>query len=405
MDVDWIFSWGYALTMFPRIPEADIRLRAERLMDAVLSNGLSASLISHFINLYYFTGSAQMGFFIAFESGDFSHLVIRDYVRASEESLWDVEPIKGMKDLISFLKGKGVKRLGIEGDKVPYSLARFISNSLGCELVDISKDIRIMRSVKSDYEVAMLREACRIEDEVFKRACEIIREGVTEMDVDGELRRVSRVLGHQGILRMHGWNQEMIQSHVYSGPNGCFISYIDAPITGPGLTPAVPQGGSFRVLRRGEPIIIDFGVGYNGYIADQTRTFSIGKLPDKFLKAFDVCLEIVDMLESRCKEGVNSKDAFLWAEDIAEKRDLSNHFMGYGKTRVNFVGHGVGLEIDEFPVLARGFSMELKSGMVFAFEPKMVFPGEGAVGIESMYLVKPNGVERLPKTEHRIFEL
>ncbi len=383
----------------------EVEGRVRKLAELAEKESLSGILISHFVNLYYFTGSSQMGFFVVYPSGDVEHLVIRDPGRAAQESFWSVEPVKGIGEFLNRLKAKGIKRLGIEGGKVPWALACRISEAIGCELFDVSFDIRLMRAVKSPYEIEMLREACRIEDEVFKRASEIIVEGMTELDVDGELRRVSRMLGHQGILRMYGWNQEMIQSHVYSGKNGCCISYLDAPLTGPGLTPAVPQGSSFKVLRRGEPIIIDFGVGYNGYIADQTRTFSIGRLPDKFVKAFDVCLEIRDMMESTTHEGVSSNEIYLKACEVARKRGLLDNFMGYGKTRVGFVGHGVGLEIDEFPVLAKGLSMELKKGMVFAFEPKFVFPGEGAVGIENLYLVKKDGVEKLPSTEDRIFEL
>ena len=386
-----------------QLTREEVEERLERLKRALRERELDATLIAHFVNLYYFSGSAQMGFLIVTQ-GDPEHLVIRDHKRASEESFWKVERIKSLKDLVPRIKGR-FKRLGVEGSKIPFNLAGFISKSTSCELVDITREIRSIRAVKSEYEISMLKEACRIEDRVFERAREVIREGMTELELDGELRRVSRVLGHQGILRMHGWNQEMLQSHVYSGPNGSYISYLDAPITGPGVTPAVPQGCSGRVLRKGEPIVIDFGVGYNGYIADQTRTFSIGRLPDKFLRAFDVAIRIKEDMEGFVRDGVSAGEVFERACKIAEKEGLLEHFMGYGDTRVKFVGHGVGLEIDELPVLAQGFNMTLKENMVFAFEPKFVFPGEGAVGIESVYLVKRDGVEKLPKTEDMIFQL
>ncbi len=388
-----------------RPAKKEVEKRVENLLNATSNRNLDAILIAHFVNLYYFANSSQMGFLVFGDKLDPTYFVIRDWRRAENESIWPVEPSKNIRDLLKFLKGKEVKVMGIEGDKIPYSLAVKISGFLNAELVDISREIRTIRAVKSEYEISMLRKACEIEDRVFERAKEYMREGMTELELDAELRRVSRILGHQGILRMHGWNQEMIQSHVYSGPHGSFISYLDAPITGPGVTPAVPQGCGYRVLRRSEPIIIDFGVGYNGYIADQTRTFSIGKLPEKFIKAYDVALEIKEDMEGFVREGVKSSEVFHRAESIAEKRGLINHFMGYGNTRVSFIGHGVGLELDEFPVLASRFDMELKEGMVFAFEPKFIFPGEGAVGLESLYLVKKNGVEKLPKTEDCIFEV
>ncbi len=386
-----------------RLTREEVEERLERLKRALKEKGLDAVLIAHFVNLYYFSGSAQMGFLIVTQ-GDPEHLVIRDHRRASEESFWRVERIKSLRELISRIKGR-FKRLGIEGSKIPFNLVNLILKSTSCELFDVTKEIRGIRAVKSVYEISMLREACRIEDRVFERAKEVIREGMTELELDGELRRVSRILGHQGILRMHGWNQEMIQSHVYSGPNGSYISYLDAPITGPGVTPAVPQGCSGRILKKGEPIVVDFGVGYNGYIADQTRTFSIGKLPDKFLRAFDVAIKIKKDMEGFVRDGVNAREVFERACSIAEEEEFLEHFMGYGDTRVKFVGHGVGLEIDELPVLAQGFNMTLKENMVFAFEPKFVFPGEGAVGVESVYLVRKDGVEKLPRTEDVIFQL
>jgi Xaa-Pro dipeptidase len=172
-----------------------------------------------------------------------------------------------------------------------------------------------------------------------------------------------------------------------------------------GNTPAMAQGASFRRIGKNEPIGIDYGVGINGYLADQFRTFVIGDLPGELMRAHDCSVEVHYLFVKEAKPGVSCSDLYRLALKKAEKTGLGEHFMGYGEGKVRFVGHGLGLEIDEYPILAPRFNQRLEPGMVIALEPKFVFPGKGVVGLEDDYLVTATGIERLTLTDQTVIKL
>ena len=163
-----------------------------------------------------------------------------------------------------------------------------------------------------------------------------------------------------------------------------------------GLTPAFGQGASYNRIGRGEPIVVDFASCFDGYLVDQARMFAIGSLSDRMRRGYDDMVRIealmVQLAEERPTWG-SIYDACLAA---ACQMGYADSFMGGRGSQVPFVGHGVGIEIDEYPFIARGFHEErLQPGMVFAFEPKLVFPGEGAVGIENTFYLSEAGIKRL----------
>jgi Xaa-Pro aminopeptidase len=183
------------------------------------------------------------------------------------------------------------------------------------------------------------------------------------------------------------------------------VSFLNSPHGGSGNTPAMAQGASFRRIRKNEPIGIEYGVGINGYLADQFRTFVIGDLPSDLQEAHQCSREIHDLFAREAKPGVSCARLYAMARDFAQGAGLGEYFMGHGEGQVRFIGHGLGLEIDEFPVIAPNFAEELASGMVIAFEPKFVFPGKGVVGMEDDYEVTSSGVERLTLTEQELIRL
>jgi Xaa-Pro aminopeptidase len=159
------------------------------------------------------------------------------------------------------------------------------------------------------------------------------------------------------------------------------------------LRKVLPTQSDYSV--RDQPIVIDYGVGYNGYVTDETRTFVIGRLKSHFEKACQVALRMIAEMESSAGAGELPDHIYKRMQEVAEKEGLASNFMGYGEGKVSFVGHGLGLEINEWPILRRGEKKPLESGMVFAFEPKFVFPNEGAVGIEVDFIVREQGLERV----------
>ncbi len=164
---------------------------------------------------------------------------------------------------------------------------------------------------------------------------------------------------------------------------------------GLGLTAAIAQGSSLKPVERGVPVLVDYGGGYNGYVTDETRVYVVGDMKEPFKKAYEVAREIVEDVTSFGREGIDCTEIFNRAVQLVKRAQLEDHFMGFGEGQVSFIGHGLGLEINELPVITSRHSRVLKEGMVFAFEPKFIFPGEGSVGIEVDFIVRKQGLERI----------
>jgi Xaa-Pro dipeptidase len=269
---------------------------------------------------------------------------------------------------------------------------------------DIGPAIVRRRAVKSPWEVERIRAAAAIADEVCGLIPGILREGQTEAEFAGKVEAEARRLGHEGIIRMRGFNQEMFYGQLLSGVSGTAASYLDTPLAGTGLSPAVAQGVSFKAIRRDEPVVFDFVPVREGYIADFTRMFVIGDLPGELRRAYEAACHVQAAVVAVARTGVTCRVVYERALGAAAECGLAASFMGHGAGQVRFIGHGVGLELDELPVLA-GSDLELAPGMVFALEPKFVLPGLGAIGIENTWLVADGGLERLTRAAEHIYEV
>jgi Xaa-Pro aminopeptidase len=383
---------------FELTPLEEIRTRTKALQNKMRKKGIDFALILQNADLFYFTGTLQRGYLCIPQEGEPLFFVQKYYDRAVQESPLQCIKVKGMKALPNLLRDHGItgKQLGLELDVTPVSLFNRIRNLFGnWEVFDISEEIKEIRSIKSEFEIKQIKRSGEIIDKVFPAVRDHLQEGMSELELDGILFSIGRAAGHQGFLRMRGLNQEMMNGYVLSGANACTISFGDTPLCGLGATHAIAQGSSAKRIRRNEPIVIDYGGGHNGYVTDETRTFVIGEFKDHLKRAFQVAQSIIDAVESSTKPGDLASDIYERAKAIASKEGLDPYFMGHGEGQVAFVGHGIGLEINEWPIIGRGFRKPLEPGMVFAFEPKFVFPGEGAVGIELDYIIRENGLERI----------
>jgi len=182
---------------------------------------------------------------------------------------------------------------------------------------------------------------------------------------------------------------------VQAGQTGTIPTYLDAPITGSGITPAIPTGASFAKVQRDIPVTIDYGGGYNGYITDETRSYVVGELSDIFKNAYETARSILEDVLAFGKEGVDTTELFQRAYALVQKTHLEEYFMGHGEGQVSFIGHGLGLEINEPPVITARHHTILRAGMVLAYEPKFVIPPHGAIGIEIDFIVRPERFERI----------
>jgi len=272
----------------------------------------------------------------------------------------------------------------------------------GQNLVDISHLIRSVKAVKSPYEIDIMRHAAGLSDEVAGCVPGLLREGMTELELAGLVEAEARKRGHQGIVRMRLWGSEIFYGHLMAGPSGAVPSFLSSPTGGTGTSPAVAQGSSFRPIQRHEPVLVDYVFAFNGYYSDHARIFSIGELPDDLIAAHRAMLDVQTLVKTAAKPGVKSGDLYDMALERTRELGYDHYFMGVGRERIRFVGHGIGAELDDYPFLATGQKLELQENMTLALEPKLVFPGKGVVGIENTHRVTENGLEQFGQFQDEI---
>ena len=381
-------------------PAAEIERRIGRLREGLVRAGLDAAVIVQHADLAYFSGTNQQAHLVVPARGEPRLLVRRVLERAQRESAVErIEPLRSLSQLAGALAEMGLgagAKVGFELDVLPAQAYLGYGRRLpGLELADCSDVVRAVRAVKSAWDLEQMRAAC----EQVRRGAEavpaLIGAGVSEADVQLEVERVMRKAGHQGQLRFRGFNQEMHYGQILGGPSGAVAGYSDSPLCGPGPNAAVGKGPDGHVLAPGDTVIADLVGGHEGWLSDQTRTFAVGTPPADMAAAYDTAVAILRAVEERLAPGVAPSSLYELSEQMAAAAGLAEHFMGAGAERVRFLGHGVGMEIDELPILAPGFDEPLVEGNVVAIEPKFVFPGRGAVGIENMYALTATGFETM----------
>lgn len=382
-------------------PATELEHRCKRLQDLMAADGLDAVIIVQNADMYYFTGSVQSGNLYVPVKGQPLFMVRKDYNRARMESgLREVVVVGSLKDLPVRLAEYGYpqpERIGLELDVLPVNLfERYRALYPKATYVDATPVIRRVRMIKSHYEIHVLMDAaCQVE-KVYRRACEVIREGMTDIDLAAELEYAARRAGHQGLVRMRGFNSEMFYAQVFSGPDSAVPSYGDTPLGGMGLNPSFSQGAGLKRIERNEPIIVDFSGCCDGYVVDQTRVFAVGGISDRLRRGYDDMLGIQERMKELAQPGISWGALYDECRAMAVRMGYADSFMGAAGAQVSFIGHGVGVEIDEYPFIARGVdSMVMETGMAFAFEPKLVFPGEGAIGIENTFYLGADGLRQL----------
>ena len=387
-------------------PKNELEYRYRKLQVEMGAAGMDAVLVVQNADLFYFTGTVQTGVFYLPVSGKPIYLVRRDFMRARMESaLAEVVPFASFKDLPGKLAEHGCpmpRRLGLELDVLPVNLYRtFLSLFPDAAPVDATPAIRRVRMCKTQYEIHIMQDAATQADKVYRRAAEVIREGICEVELAAELERLSRVEGHQGFLRMRAFNGEFSGAQVLAGADAAAPAATNAALGGMGLTPAFGHGASYNRIRRNEPVVVDFAGCFDGYLVDQTRIFAIGSVPDRMRRGYEDMLRVEELMMEKAVEGATWGSVYDACIALARSMGYADHFMGARGSQVSFIGHGIGIEIDEYPFIAEGFREEtLEVGMAFAFEPKLVFPGEGAVGIENSFYISEQGLKRLTFSSH-----
>jgi Xaa-Pro dipeptidase len=380
--------------------KSELAGRVSKLQLWMQGAAVDAVFVFQNLDAFYFAGTAQSGLLCLAAAGEPLYLVQKSLSRARIESAWDrLLPFPGFKKLPGCLAGEGIgvlRRVGIETDVLPTSYFLKLQELFpGVQFVDASDAIRRIRMVKSDHEAAQVRCAGEMLRAAFDRLAEWIRPGVTELEVMAHLEGFLRSQGHPGIVRTRGFGNQIGYGTFSSGTSATYPTSFPGPVGTPGLYPAVPTGGSRCRLIPGVSLMADIVGGYGGYYVDKTRIYVIGELPHEMEAAHKFVLGLTREIESMLRPGLLCSGIYQHALQRVKDSPYAAGFMGAGDNQVRFVGHGIGLELDELPVLAGGFDIPLESGMVIAIEPKIFFPDRGGVGIENTYLVTESGYENL----------
>ncbi len=374
--------------------------RIHRLQAKMRGIDVDGVLILQNADLFYFSGTIQRAHLYVPATGRPLLMVRKSLERAKVESpLHPLVHVGSPRQIPAVLKDHGYRvpaRLGMELDVLPANLFFFYSGIFDtAKITDASLAIRMLRAVKSEGEIAQIRRACQRADELALFVPSVFRAGMREIELAGLVEAEARRLGHHGLTRMRGFNAEMFYGHLMSGPAGAVPSFLDSPTGGAGMGPALAQSAGSRRIRPHEPVVVDYVFGWEGYMADHARVFCQGEIDPVLARAHDAMLEIQAMLMEQASAGDVCEDLYEKVRAAVAKRDFKDNFMGTGADAANFVGHGVGLEVDELPVLGKGQKTTLQENMILAIEPKAVFPGKGTVGIENMFRVTSRGLERL----------
>ncbi|MFB3885742.1 MAG: M24 family metallopeptidase [Thermodesulfobacteriota bacterium] len=395
---------------FRYIPMEEIEQRLTRVRQGMKEKEIDALLVIEKMNFYYLSGTTQDGILFVPVEGEPLLMIKRELERAKVESpIRNAVALNSSRQLPPHIKdywGKLPRKLGLELDVLPVKdYFRLQDLFPGTEWVDASFIPRNARKIKTPFEIDLMRAAAEIGRKVYLHAREILREGMTEIQFGGLLEAAAKKYGHEGLLRVRSLNYEAYSWHVLSGLSGGIVSQSDSPMGGLGLSPAFPVGASFKTIRAHEPVLVDFGICYHGYQADQTRMFSIGRMNQKFIDAFNACREIHDAVLGEVRPGADCELIFNKTLRLAERLGYKDSYLGPPGLQTRFIGHGIGLELNEFPFAAQGHSYPLEEQMTLAIEPKIVFPGEGSAGIENTLYVTKTGCEILTQVDQDIFEV
>ncbi len=404
-------EWDVGLISGPegedwRVPVSELSERQERLSIALAENGLKSAIIDDPVELYWLTGGRQNGVFLIGAEGseiENTHWVRRSLRRAKFESGGDDSPHQTSKqprmgELEASLKksGCGEKPAMLLG-KVPMERWSFIDSKISSiegKIKDCTAILYSLREEKSDWEIEMLRESGAINKKMFEAVNDFGGFDKTELEIASVADSVSREYGFGGRIRMRKWPMDCDRVVIASGPSGSVPSYFDSAIGGLGASPISSLGAGFRKIRENEPVLVDIVHLHRGYVSDCTRIFSAGKMDDIWHSRLDDMVEVRKAVVSSLGRGDDCSEAWEIGHLLATEMGHSGNLMGMGPDQSSFLGHSVGLELDETPVVARGFDRPLPMGGTMAVEPKVIHI-DGSIGNEDTWFRSSDGMECL----------
>lgn len=383
----------------------ELKLRRDKIRALMAQQGIDAALIACNANLIYTFGRVISGY-LYLPLNDSARLFVKRPDTLEGEHIFPIRKPEQLPDLLKECGLPAPQKLMLEGDELPYSEYKRLEACFPeTEVVPCGTSlIRQARSIKTSMEIEMFRRSGIAHAKAYAQIPLVYKAGMTDLQFSIEVERLMRMEGCLGIFRVFGRSMEIFMGSVLAGDNAAVPSPYDFALGGEGLDPSLPGGVNGSLLQPGQSVMVDLGGNFYGYMCDMSRVYSIGKLPDVAYAAHQACLDVQEAVAEMAKPGVRCEELYECAIDRITKAGFADFFMGVGQ-KAKFIGHGIGLEINEAPVIAPRIKQELEPGMVFALEPKIVLPSIGPVGIENSWVVTVEGIEKLTNCNEEIIEM
>ena len=383
--------------------------RLAPLKNAMREAGIDRALVCTNANVYYLTGRVFRGYIYIDVRLDAPVYFVRQpsTLKASAgEPLFHIRKPEDMAQALADIGADVSGDIALELDGVSYAEACRLGAVFGMAAPagNISGILRKVRSVKTAAEQSLLRLSGERQSLVYERIPHLFREGMTDIELQIEIERASRLGGCLGQFRVAGREMELFMGNVLVGDNADTPSPYDFAMGGEGLDPSNPIGANGTVIRPGMPVMVDVNGNYTGYMTDMTRMYYSDSLPAEAAKAAGLSVAICDALAAMMLPGAKACDLYGKALEMATEAGMEHYFMGH-RSHAGFVGHGIGIEVNELPVLAPRSRDVLAVGNVIAVEPKFVIPHVGAVGIENTYIVTDKGGDVITAAQTAPIEL
>lgn len=383
------------------LADNEYALRIGRIRDVMKESSLEALLISDYANLFYLTGRVYTGYAYIPVEGMPLFFVRRPLELEGDGVIYIRKP-EEMGESLSLNLPSAV---GLELDLLSYSAALRLDKAFGeIPMVNASSIMRKVRSVKTKEQVKLIRMSGLRHMEVYHRIPRVYEPGMRDIELQIEIERVARLEGCLGQFRISGDSMEIYMGNLLVGENADNPTPYDFAMGGKGMNPSLPVGSDGTIIRRGDSVMVDMNGNFTGYMTDMTRTYRLGEVKPLGMKAQELSCKICARIASDGRPGVEARRLYQIAEEMVKEEGLERYFMGYTQ-KAGFIGHGVGIEINELPVIAPRSRDILEVGNVIALEPKFVVPGVGAVGIENTYVVEEDGMKCLTPAPEEMIDL
>ncbi|WP_293731673.1 Xaa-Pro peptidase family protein [uncultured Parabacteroides sp.] len=382
----------------------DLKLKWDRMQQAMQKINADGCLLTVDVNLYYTTGRIFSGYFYLPAEGAPWFFVKRPNGLTGDH----VEYIRKPEQMAELFASHGLEmpeKLLLEADELTYNDYIRLQNIFNPkETGNATAMMRELRQIKTPYEIGMFRLSAEHHARTYAEIPECFRPGMTDLEFQYEIEKRMRKNGSIGIFRAFGANMDIFMGSILAGENAETPSPFDFALGGGGIDTSCPLGANGTVLKEGTAIMVDMAGNYTAYMTDMTRVFSVGRLTELAYRAHQTALLIESEIENIARPGTPCAELYNIAARITENQGLGAYFMGT-KQQAKFVGHGIGIQINELPVLTPRSKEVLEPNMVFALEPKYVIPGVGAVGIENSFLVTETGLEKITQFTEDIIQL